>query len=110
MSLAGHASAYPVLLRLGWRMGRRAHWSSRRSAGSFPPPGSGVAQLTDGKLRCAFLAEIGFRVSISQMIGDFTRLEQDIERHDHRSGFEDTIVRDHEGRHVLTTEGHLISL
>ena len=67
-----------------------------------------VAQLPDGKLRRAFLAEIGLRVSIGQVIGNFTRLEQDVERQDRRTGFEDTIVRNHEGRHVLATEGNRI--
>jgi len=42
------------------------------------------------------------------VIGDFTRLEQDVERHDRRSSFEDAVVRNHERRHVLATEGDFV--
>ncbi len=42
------------------------------------------------------------------MIGDFTRLEQDIERQDHGSSLEDPIVRDHKGWDVQATEGNRI--
>src|SRR5437899_2225817 len=48
-------------------------------------------------------------VGIVPVIGDFTRLEQDIQRHDRRTGFEDTIVRDHERWVVLATKGNRIS-
>ena len=90
----------------GWGVGLIGHQEEVLAA--FHLLESGVTQLTDGKLRRAFLAEIGLCISIGQVIGDFTRLEQDIQRQDRRSGFEDPIVCDHERRDVLATEGNLL--
>ena len=92
----------------GWVVGLSGHQEEVLAA--FHLLEGRVAQLPHGKLRRAFLAEIGLRVSIGQVIGNFTRFEQDVERQDRRTGFEDTIVRNHEGRHVLATQGNFVSL
>jgi hypothetical protein len=60
-------------------------------------------QLAYWKLRCAFQAKIGTGVRVPQMICDFTRLKQHIERHYHGSCLEDAIVDNREVRDILAT-------
>src|SRR2546425_11994004 len=60
------------------------------------------------ELRSAFQAKIGPGVRVSQMISDFTRLEQDIEGHHHSSCFEDAIVDNREVWYILATQSDFL--
>src|SRR6266853_2870793 len=56
------------------------------------------------ELGCTFQAKIGPGFRISQMISDFTRLEQDIEGYHHSPCFEDAIVDNWEVWDILATQ------
>src|SRR2546425_5115258 len=52
-----------------------------------------------------FKAKIRFRVRVSQMVRDFARLEQDIERHHYSSCLEDAVIHDREVRDIGAAQG-----
>ena len=52
-----------------------------------------------------FKAKIRFRIRVSQMVRDFARLEQDIERHHYSSCLEDAVIHNREVRDIGAAQG-----
>ena len=69
----------------------------------------GLRHRRERQVGGAFEGEQGLRVAVLQVVGDLARLQQHVERHDHRPGLENAEIGDREPRQVGTTERHVIA-
>ena len=69
----------------------------------------GLRHRRERKLGGSFEGEQRLRVAVLQVVGDLARLQQHVERHDHRPGLENAVIGDREPRQVGTTERHVIA-
>ena len=69
----------------------------------------GETMLSHRQIGRAFKAKIGFRISVMQVIGNFTRFEQDIEWQHHTPCFKNSIVHNRKVRDIWATQSNLVA-